>query len=97
MKNPLTLIGALIIVVGLAIVILSMFLSPAEMSGELEETSGNTTVAWGGCIIIFFIPVCFGGGNPALYPWLMIFSMILSIITIIVMIAVVRRLASRTF
>lgn len=83
--------------VRLAIVILSMFQTPADMGGGLKENKENTTVAWGGCIIIFFIPICFGGGNPALYPWLIIFSIILSIITLIVMIALIRRLLSRTF
>ncbi len=96
MKNPIPTIGALLIIIGLAIIILSVFLAPVETGGEGEETIGNTTVAWGGCIIIFFIPICFGGGNPALYPWLIVLSIILSIIVIIAMIATIRRLVPRT-
>ncbi len=96
MRNPLPTIGALLIIIGLAIIILSVFLAPIETGEESEETTGNTTVAWGGCIIILFIPICFGGGNPALYPWLIVLSIILSIIVIIAMIATIRRLVPRT-
>ena len=64
------LIGFLIIIIGFILVFAGTLLSIQES----QPTNTSTSVGVGGCVIIFFIPICFGTGG------LWIIAMVLGII-----------------
>ncbi len=86
--SRLWIIGFIIIVVGFLLVFAGTLLS---MQGT-SSTSGNTSIGVGGCIIIFFIPICFGQGAGNLWIIGLIIGVALTAFSIILFL-----LSKRTF
>jgi len=73
--KPLTLLGIALLVFGF----LSIIISVLSLSLQPSQEGGSS---FAGCIIIFFIPICFGSGNfsPTLLE-------IFAVVTLIVFVA----------
>ena len=77
MERDLTTIGFIIVFIGIMVIIIaSIFMA---FSQPLQDSGGRVNV--GGCIIIGFIPICFGYGEP----WAMVLAIILTIILVIIL------------
>ncbi len=81
----LVFIGILIIITGFILVFLASILAVGTPSTQPSHGGGggNTSVGVGGCIIIFFIPICFGAGTPGLTSIVLTLAIVLSIILVI--------------
>ncbi len=78
--SKLWVIGFIIIVLGFILVFAGILTS---IQGGAPSTTGNTSVGVGGCIIIFFIPICFGGGTGNLWIIGLIIGVVLTIASIV--------------
>jgi len=82
-EEPVTsrfwIIGFIIIVVGFLLIFTGVLLS---MQGTIN-TGGNASVGVGGCVIIFFIPICFGHGTGNLWVIGLIIGVVLTIASIV--------------
>ncbi len=79
MENlDLVKLGFIIAFIGIMVIFIAsiLLIIPAQQGG------GEANVSVGGCVIIFFIPICFGYGEPRI----MILAMILSIVLVIILI-----------
>lgn len=57
--------------------------------------AGRVEVAGGGCIVLFFIPFCFGAGSPQLLSIAVVMSAVLAVIAALIMWLTARELARR--
>ncbi len=76
--SRLWVIGFIIIVVGFILIFAGTLLSIQDTG-----TSGNTSIGVGGCVIIFFIPICFGQGTGNLWIIGLIIGIVLTVFSII--------------
>ncbi len=76
MDQRLIKIGIILILLGIALIVLSTVLL-----GLRQSAGGETAVA--GCIVIFFIPICFGYGDYSLLLPLIIAMIILVLVLIL--------------
>ncbi len=83
--RPLTLIGLGLIAIGLILVIASV------ISG-LE--GGETSTGFVGCVVIFFIPICFGGGETP--PSMVLIAAIISFVVFLVFFIALIKLTRKT-
>jgi len=61
---------------------------------------GVSEVGYGGCVLIMFVPICFGTGSPNIAPHLLIASAILMLAVVVVaylLLRFTRSLASGTY
>lgn len=74
-------LGASLIVIGIIIVLVSIALFALTLT-KTEETpnTNRTRGGFAGCIIIFFIPICFSMGSPDIVNTLLVIILILSLI-----------------
>ncbi len=77
--SRLWIIGFIIIVVGFILIFTGVLLS---VQGTIN-TGGNTSVGVGGCVIIFFIPICFGRGTGNLWIIGLVIGIVLTIASIV--------------
>jgi len=70
----LVFIGVILAFAAALLPLLLVALSPVAEGGKVE-------VAGGGCIVIGFIPVCFGYGNPLLVVVLLVAALIVVVIS----------------
>jgi len=68
-------IGFLLVFTGIILVFVATLL---QVYSALTTSSEEVKVGGGGCIIILFIPICFGVGEPALITTLMVLGLVLS-------------------
>ncbi|OYT40705.1 MAG: hypothetical protein B6U89_01315 [Desulfurococcales archaeon ex4484_58] len=90
--NRLISIGILLFFIGVIIIIVAsllfFFIAPSSPSDKRVE--GGVA----GCIVIFFIPICFGAGSPSIIPLLIILALIMVVIMIIFLLIIHRSLFS---
>ena len=77
MERDLATLGFIIVFIGILIIIIASILM--VFSQPIQDSGGRVNV--GGCIIIGFIPICFGYGEP----WVMVLAIILTIILVIIL------------
>ena len=77
MERDLTTLGFMMVFIGIMIIIIASILM--VFSQPIQDSGGRVNV--GGCIIIFFIPICFGYGEP----WIMVLAITLTIILVIIL------------
>ncbi|RLG83844.1 MAG: hypothetical protein DRO40_03360 [Thermoprotei archaeon] len=76
MERDLATLGFIIVFIGILIIIIASILM--VFSQPIQDSGSRVNV--GGCIIIFFIPICFGYGEP----WILILTITLTIILVII-------------
>jgi len=54
---------------------------------------GVSEVGYGGCILILFVPICFGAGSPNIAPYLLIASAVAMLIVMVVAYYLLRSMA----
>jgi len=77
MERDLTTIGFIIVFIGIMVIIIASILM--VFSQPMQDSGGRVNV--GGCIIIGFIPICFGYGDP----WVMVLAITLTIVLVIIL------------
>ncbi len=80
-------IGIILVLLGITIVFISSILFTLSLAvSPKESTGGNkSNAAVAGCIIIFFIPICFGVGSPDILHTVMIMTLLLIIIVFVLL------------
>ncbi|MEM1644735.1 MAG: hypothetical protein QXL96_02495 [Ignisphaera sp.] len=78
----LTKLGFILITLGFVVMFIAIVIPLLSiiLSGEVE----NIDISGGGCIVILFIPICFGFGSQTLVQPLIILAAVLTIITFII-------------
>lgn len=84
--KPQTLIGLGLVAVGLALIIASIISS--------VDGGGETSVGFVGCVVIFFIPICFGGGETP--HSMVLIAAIISFVVFLVFFILLIRLTRKT-
>jgi len=95
--SRLIAIGFALVILGILVTFIGTFILVLKPLMEAPQTT-NVTVTGGaaGCIVIFFIPICFGTGNqPQLSMILTIMAVTLTVIIIIFSFIFMRRLISK--
>ncbi len=87
MSERLVKLGLLLIIAGFIIFLFIPIL--------LFTSSGSSKVGFGGCIVIFFIPICFGAGSPELVPLLIIIALALTLALILLLPLLLRKTIER--
>lgn len=87
MTNLLKL-SILVLLAGFVLVFLAVLL-PIMTSWSQATTS----TGFAGCVVIFFIPVCFGLGESEFVPVMIILSLILTLVLVVSAFLISRRLA----
>ncbi len=89
--------GIGLIMIGFLLVFLSTILSipsTAPSVSSSNKTSGNVSGGIAGCIVIFFIPICFGTGSPGIVQWLVIITLVITILFLVVILLLARSFSS---
>ncbi len=76
----LVMLGFIIMFIGFMLIALSMVFT--VFSG-LKSTPSNTSIGVGGCILLFFVPICFGAGTHGLGMITLLLAIILTIIALV--------------
>ncbi len=78
-------IGLILVLLGITIVFVSSILFILSLAmGSEESTGGNkSSTAVAGCIVIFFIPICFGTGSPNILHVVLILTLLLTVIVFV--------------
>lgn len=84
-------IGFILVFLGIIIVVLV----PIIMVLTTTSGSSETHTGFGGCIVIFFIPICFGAGSPELVPLLIIIALALTLALILLLPLLLRKTIER--
>ena len=79
-------LGFILIFIGFAIAILAAFLP------LISSPISDHEIGVGGCIIVFFIPICFGTGTHGLGTIMMVIAIILAIILMVLAFIIFRTL-----
>jgi uncharacterized membrane protein len=87
--NRLFIIGTTLIIIGFIVIIIGSILPAITMPSKPSE---KTEVGVGGCIVIMFIPICFGYGKPEIMTPLIILSLALVIILAVIYIIMTRKI-----
>ncbi|MGC8975728.1 MAG: hypothetical protein ACP5KB_06000 [Thermoprotei archaeon] len=87
MSNLLRL-SLLLLLAGFVLVSLAVLLSITISGSQVTASSGVA-----GCVVIFFIPVCFGLGESEFVPVMIVLSLILTLVLIVFTFLISRRLA----
>jgi len=88
-------IGFALIVLGILITFIGAFLLVLKPLMEAPETATNVTSAAAGCIVIFFIPICFGTSTqPQLSMILTIMAIALTLVIIVFSFIFIRRVTT---
>jgi uncharacterized membrane protein len=86
--NPLLRLGIIILFAGLALILLSALLQTLTSANQGGVSSGVT-----GCVILLFIPICFGLGNTGFLPIIISLSLILTLALILINFLILRKFA----
>ena len=87
--NRLFIIGITLIIIGFIVIIIGSILPALTISSKPSE---KTEVGVGGCIVIMFIPICFGYGKPEIITPLITLSLALVIILVVIYIIMTRKI-----
>jgi uncharacterized membrane protein len=80
----LVYIGLALVIIGFAVAFIAALLPVFTIAFQQPVRVYNVTGGVGGCILLFFIPICFGFG-PQLFIWpLVIVALVLAIVVIVV-------------
>ena len=85
MSADMLKIGLILVVIGIFILVSSIIIYSVL---TLSDTTSNISGGVGGCIVILFIPICFGVGSIDSVSTLILFSVILSLIVLILFVIV---------
>jgi len=86
--NPLLRLGIIILFAGLALILLSALLQTVTSANQGGVSSGVA-----GCVILLFIPICFGLGDTGFLPIIISLSLILTLALILTNFLILRKLA----
>lgn len=75
----LFVLGFVFMVLGFIVLFASALLMVLQGAGS----EGEGGIGVGGCVIVFFVPICFGAGTPGLSTIVLILALILSILSIV--------------
>jgi uncharacterized membrane protein len=84
LTNDFWRIGLLLIIIGFLIVFVAAILLVFE-SFSASSSSGDVS----GCIILFFIPICFGAGSKGFIVPLMITALVITIIILFIILFII--------
>jgi len=87
--NRLFIIGTTLIIIGFIVIIIGSILPALTISSKPSE---KTEVGVGGCVVIMFIPICFGYGKPEIMTPLITLSLALVIILVVIYIIMTRKI-----
>jgi len=82
--SKLLFLGFLVIIIGFIILFASSLYFMWQAS---SEAAGKGEVGIGGCIVVFFIPICFGAGSPGLSNLALILAIIMTIMALLIFLA----------
>ena len=82
--SKLLFLGFLVIIIGFIILFISSLYFMWQASSGI---TGKGEVGIGGCIVVFFIPICFGAGSPGLNNLVLILAIVMTIIVLLVFLA----------
>ena len=85
----LFLVGLVLIFAGFFLVLVAPLLALAS-NAKVEATGGAV-----GCIVVFFVPICFGAGAPHVVSWGLVVAAVMMALVALVMWLILREL-SRT-
>ncbi len=88
MANPLLRLGIIVLFAGLALILLSALLQTLTPANQGGVSSGVA-----GCVILLFIPICFGLGDTGFLPIIISLSLILTLALILINFLILRKLA----
>ncbi len=83
--SVLSKIGFLLIIIGIAILFITPILVALSIQHEASSQE-NVSVGVGGCIIILFIPICFGVGSPGILEFTLVITAVMLIATVLLII-----------
>jgi len=86
--NPLLRLGIIVLFAGLALILLSALLQTLTPANQGGVSSGVA-----GCVILLFIPICFGLGDTGFLPIIISLSLILTLALILINFLILRKLA----
>jgi len=85
--NSLLKTGILLLIAGFVLVFLAVLLPILTSVSQVTTSSGVA-----GCVILFFIPVCFGLGESGVVPLMIVLSLVLTLILVVFTFLISRRL-----
>ncbi|MEO3993187.1 MAG: hypothetical protein QN229_02600 [Desulfurococcaceae archaeon TW002] len=88
MINSLLKVSILLLLAGFMLVFLAMLLPILTLGGQATTPSGVA-----GCVILFFIPICFGFGESGILPFMIMLSLALTLILVVFTFLIFRKLA----
>lgn len=92
MTNSLLKISIVFLLAGFVLVFLAVLL-PILTSVDQATTSSGIA----GCVILFFIPICFGFGESGVLPFMMILSLALTLVLVVFAFLVFRKLTKNRY
>ncbi len=75
----LVILGFIIVFIGFMLIMLSTVFT---VFSELKSAPSNTSVGVGGCILVFFVPICFGAGTHGLGLITLLLAVVLTIVAL---------------
>lgn len=88
MANSILKLSILLLLAGFVLVFLAALL-PVLTSGSQATTSSGVA----GCVILFFIPICFGLGESGVVPVMIVLSLALTLVLLVATFLISRKLA----
>lgn len=88
LANSILKLSILFLLAGFVLVFLAVLL-PVLTSGSQATTSSGVA----GCVILFFIPICFGLGESGVVPVIILLSLVLTLVLLVVTFLISRKLA----
>ena len=82
----LFLVGLMFVLAGFLLVLAAPFLALAS-NAEVAATGGAV-----GCVVIFFVPICFGAGAPQVVSWGLVVAAVMMALVALVMWLISREL-----
>jgi len=85
-------VGIALVFIGMALAFVAALLPVILQLSSAEP--GSVSIGGGGCIIIFFIPICFGVGEPVLLVPMLALAAVLAIASLVIGYMMFRRARS---
>jgi len=81
--------------VGLALVFAGFLTAVIGVAAVAIYTAfrGVSEVGYGGCVLIMFIPICFGAGSPGIVPYLILVSTAVMLLAVVIVYYLLRSVA----
>ncbi len=92
MTNSLLKISIIFLLTGFVLVFLAVLLPILTLVDQAKTSSGIA-----GCVILFFIPICFGFGESGILSFMMILSLVLTLVLVVFAFLVFRKLTKNMY